>query len=75
MDNNLFIGELMKTIWGLVLISFGMLVLFLGAKSVAVEGGAVLKTVSQKPLAIKIIRWAVALLSIWFGIAVALGAA
>ncbi len=58
---------------GIFLIAFGILVAVFGEKEVNSKGGKISKVFSMLPLNARVLKWAVALTSIWFGVALLLG--
>ena len=61
------------TLVGVALIVFGLLVAIFGDRKVGAKGGKVSKAFSMPPLNAKVLKWAVALISIWFGVALLFG--
>ena len=58
---------------GIALVALGLLVAVFGDKRVDAKGGKVSKVFSMPPLNAKVLKWAVALISICFGVALVFG--
>lgn len=63
----------MRYLFGFVLVIIGLLILTFGDRKLKVKGGVVLKIFSAPPLSAKVIKWAIGILCIWFGVALLFG--
>ena len=54
---------------GIVPVIFGILVAIFGDKKVSAKPGAIAKTVSMPPTSAKLVKWVIAVLLVWFGVA------
>ena len=61
-------GIPMNSLLGVVLVVMGLAVIVYGDKNVKKNGGAVLKTFSMPRLNAIVLKWAVGILLIWFGL-------
>jgi hypothetical protein len=59
---------------GVSLVVFGILVIIYGGKKITVKGGFILSLFTMPRLNALFVKWAVAILSIWFGLAFLIGA-
>jgi len=64
----------MSRIFGIVLVVAGISAIFFGNKLVTTKGGVVLKMLSMPRFHAVVLKWAVGLLCVWFGVALFLGA-
>jgi hypothetical protein len=54
---------------GLILVLLGVLVIVFGDRKLSVKRGVMLKAISHEGLNAKVLKWAIAILCIWFGVA------
>ena len=58
----------MNSLLGVILVIAGLVVVIYGDKNTNKDGGVILKTVSMPRLNAIVLKWAIGLLLIWFGL-------
>jgi hypothetical protein len=59
----------MGYLFGIILVLLGVLVIVFGDRKLNVKRGFLLKAISRDGLNPKILKWAIGILCIWFGVA------
>ena len=62
----------MTTFWGLTLITFSVITLIVGDRSVKANEGKVSRVASLSSSQVKLVKWASALVAFWFGVSLLL---
>jgi uncharacterized membrane protein YidH (DUF202 family) len=58
---------------GLALVVLGVLAAIFGDKKIDTNAGKISKTFTMPPLSAKILKWALALILVWFGVSLLFG--
>jgi len=58
----------LHNVYGIILIIFGIGIIFYGGKRINIEGGTLLKLLTMPPINAKFVKWGAGLVAIYFGV-------